>query len=109
MFDQELLAACETAMRQVCDDFGVALAEFNGEPDHVHLLIEYPPTVTVSKLVNSLKGVSSRVLRRDHGPKIRRYLWGNHFWSPSYFVGSVGGAPLDVLRSYIENQQTPSS
>ncbi len=107
MFTGELLDACETVMRAVCDDFGVVLVEFNGEPNHVHLLIEYPPTVQLSKLVNSLKGVSARMLRRDHWDTIRPYLWGDHFWSPSYFAGSVGGAPIDILRTYIENQNAP--
>jgi len=109
VFDRALLRACEQAMRNVCDDFGVSLVEFNGEDDHVHLLIEYPPTIQLSRLVNSLKGVSARVLRRDYSKKVRKYLWGEHFWSPSYFVGSVGGAPLEVLRRYIKDQRSPSS
>lgn len=108
MFTATLLETCERTMREVCDNFDVTLVEFNGEPDHVHLLIEYPPTVQLSRLVNSLKGVSARVLRRDHMPAIRRYLWGEHFWSPSYFAGSVGGAPLDILKTYIENQNRPT-
>lgn len=108
VFTATLLETCERTMREVCDNFDVTLVEFNGEPDHVHLLIEYPPTVQLSRLVNSLKGVSARVLRRDHMPAIRRYLWGEHFWSPSYFAGSVGGAPLDILKTYIENQNRPT-
>ncbi len=56
----ELLELCEDVMRNVCLDFDAALVEFNGEHDHVHLLIEYPPKVAISKLVNSLKGVSAR-------------------------------------------------
>jgi putative transposase len=109
VFDATLLATTERVMSEVCADFGVTLVEFNGEDDHVHLLIEYPPTVQLSRLVNSLKGVSARVLRRDHARRIRKFLWGNHFWSPSYFVGSVGGAPLDILRTYIEGQRTPTA
>ena len=109
VFDDELLVACEDIMRQVCRDFGAALVEFNGEDDHVHLLVEYPPTVQLSKLVNSLKGVSARVLRRDFRQKIRPFLWGEHFWSPSYFAASVGGAPIAVLREYIESQRRPVS
>jgi putative transposase len=109
VFDAALLAATEAVMSEVCADFGVTLVEFNGEDDHVHLLVEYPPTVQLSRLVNSLKGVSARVLRRDHPSLVRKFLWGSHFWSPSYFVGSVGGAPLDVLRTYIEQQRTPTA
>jgi putative transposase len=91
----------------VCADFDVELREFNGERDHVHLLVNYPPKVRLSELVNSLKGVSSRLLKQEF-PDIHA------FWSvrksrgvlrtPSYFAGSVGGAPLSILKQYIENQ-----
>jgi putative transposase len=103
-----ILTRCEEIMRNVCVDFGAELREFNGEDDHVHLLVHYPPSVAVSKLVNSLKGVSSRYLRQEHGTHLRRYLWGDHLWSPSYFAGSCGGAPLALIKEYIENQQRPA-
>ena len=67
-------------MAEVCDKFGATLTEFNGETDHVHLLIHYPPTVQLSTLVNSLEGVSARYLRQEFPDHIRKYLWGNHFW-----------------------------
>jgi putative transposase len=92
---------------KVCGDFDCQIEEFNGEKDHVHLLINYPPKVSISKLVNSLKGVSSRMIRKKNYPSIRKKLWGGALWSPSYFAGSVGGAPMSVLRQYIENQRTP--
>lgn len=66
-----------------------------------------PPKVGVSALVNSLKGVSSRMIRQKNYPSIRRKLWGDALWSPSYFAGSCGGAPIAVVRQYIEQQQTP--
>ena len=91
----------------VCTDFDVELREFNGEQDHVHLLVLYPPKVRLSELVNSLKGVSSRLLKKEF-PEIASF-WSVRksrgvLWSPSYFAGSVGGAPLSVLNRYIENQ-----
>ena len=95
-------------MRDVCADFGAELAEFNGEPGHVHLLVNFPPTVAISRLVNSLKGVSSRRLRQEF-PDLRQHYWqARRLWSGSYFAGSVGGAPLSVLRQYIEQQDRPS-
>ncbi|GED89955.1 hypothetical protein TNCT6_70400 [Streptomyces sp. 6-11-2] len=63
MFNDEMLTRCEEVMRKVCEDFEAELKEFNGERDHVHLLINYPPKVAVSKLVNSLKGVSAHRIR----------------------------------------------
>jgi putative transposase len=95
--------------RQVCTDFGAVLVACEGEDDHVHLLIEYPPTVQLSKLINSLKGVSSRLIRRDF-PDLKARVWkGHHLWSPSYFAASCGGAPLEVVRQYVESQRTPES
>ena len=107
VFDDAMLATCERVMRETCQDFGATLTGFNGGEDHVHLLVHYPPTVEVSKLVNSLKGVSSRMLRKDHPARVQQFLWGGHFWSPSYFAGSCGGAPLEAVKEYIESQKRP--
>ncbi|MCW2912459.1 MAG: tnpA [Actinomycetia bacterium] len=94
-------------MRGVCADFEVELAEFNGESEHVHLLVNFPPKVALSKLVNSLKGVSSRRMRQEFPNLARHYYRANKLWSGSYFAGSVGGAPISVLRQYIEQQNRP--
>ena len=80
--------------------------EFDGEQDHVHLLLHYPPKMSVAKIVNSLKGVSSRLLRQYH-PEIEDAYFKGVLWSPSYFAASCGGAPLSIIRTYIQNQQTP--
>jgi putative transposase len=92
---------------RVCRDFQAQLVEMNGEVDHVHLLVNYPPKHSVSSLVNSLKGVSSRLLRLERPDMERRY-WNDVLWSPSYFAASCGGAPLTILREYIEQQKTPN-
>ena len=81
--------------------------ELDGEDDHVHLLVNYPPKVAVSNLVNSLKGVSSRMIRKRNYPSIRKKLWGGALWSPSYFAGSSDGPPIELSRQYIEQQHTP--
>ncbi|MER5916341.1 IS200/IS605 family transposase [Streptomyces sp. NPDC001982] len=107
VFTDDLLARCEEIMRDLCADFGAELTEFNGERDHVHLLVHYPPKIALSRLVGSLKGVSARRLRQEFPDHIHRFLWGDHFWSPSYFAASVGGAPLSVVKEYIENQKRP--
>lgn len=107
VLDDAMLIRCEQVMREVCGDFGAELAEFNGEHDHVHLLAWYPPKVAVSSLVNSLKGVSSRRLRQDFTGKVNRATMHGHFWSPSYLAASCGGAPLSIIKQYIEQQQQP--
>jgi putative transposase len=96
----------ETLFRKVCDDFEVELVEFNGEADHVHLLVNYPPKISIAKLVNSLKGVSSRKLKLHH-PEVANRYYKSALWSPSYFAASCGGAPLEIIRQYVEQQQTP--
>jgi putative transposase len=97
-----------SAWQQVCRDFEVDLAEANHAGDYVHLLVEYPPKVALSKLVNSLKGVSARRLRGADLPELRGKLWGDHFWSPSYCAVSCGGAPLDLVKQYVQKQRGSS-
>lgn len=75
---------------------------------HAYLLVTYPPKVALSKLVMSLKTISSIRVRERRWPEVTRALWGEHFWSPSYCVISAGGAPLDMIKLYIETQQSPN-
>jgi len=107
VFTKEILGDLRTICADVCQDFDATLEEFDGERDPVHLLITYPPKVAIARLGNSLKGVSSRLIRKKHDPSIERALWGGRLWSPSYFAGSAGGAPLSIIRQYIEQQDTP--
>jgi putative transposase len=107
VMDEEMLTRCEEIMRKVCDDFGATLTEFNGEDDHVHLLVHYPPKVALSGLVNSLKGVSARRLRTEFTDRVNRTTTHGPFWSPSYFAGSAGDAPLRAVKDYIEHQRKP--
>lgn len=107
VFTKEILDDMQQIFESVCSDFEAQLVEFDGENDHVHLLVNYPPKVSISKLVNNLKGVSSRMIRRKNYPSIREKLWGGALWSPSYFAGSCGGAPISIIRQYIEQQNTP--
>ncbi|HEK3132177.1 TPA: IS200/IS605 family transposase, partial [Proteus mirabilis] len=86
----------------------VERVEMDGERDQVHLLINYPPKLAISNLVNSLKGVSSRLLRRDRPDIAQRDYYKGVLWSPSYFAGSCGGAPISIICQYIEQQETPS-
>jgi len=107
VFSDRHLARMEEIMQAVCVDFETELVEFNGENNHVHLLVNFPPKVALSKLVNSLKGVSSRRMRHEFPDLARHYYRANRLWSGSYFAGSLDGAPLSVLRQYIEQQNRP--
>ena len=110
VFDDERLMALQTMFDKVLDDFEAELLEFNGEEDHVHLLVSYPPKHSIAGIVNSLKGVSSRRLKEQF-PAIESF-WSvakskNALWSPSYFASSTGGAPIEVLKRYIQEQNRP--
>ena len=94
----------------VCDSFECELLEFGGEADHVHLLVSYPPKQSLAGLINGLKGVSSRRLKQEF-PELESF-WTvakskNALWSPSYFAASSGGAPIETLSRYIQNQNAP--
>lgn len=104
MFIAESLTVIEKSFREVADKMDFQVCEFNGEDDHIHALIEYPPKLSVSQMVNALKGVSSR----RYGQAGYSKPYGKDaLWSPSYFVSSVGGAPLSVLKRYIQEQENP--
>lgn len=104
VLDEAATAILRDIFAKVCEDFDAELRACDGEDDHVHLLVEYPPTVLLPTLVNSLKGVSSRLLRKQRPDIVRRY-WKDVLWSPSYFAASCGGAPLDIIRRYVEQQR----
>jgi putative transposase len=107
IFTEEHLDLMREVFETICAQNSAKLEEFDGESDHIHLLVTYPPRLSLSTLVNTLKGVSSRKLRQQF-PIFHEKYWGSSaLWSRSYFVASVGGAPLDVLRLYIESQNAP--
>lgn len=101
----ESLNAIENSFKEVAKKMNFEIREFNGESDHVHTLIEYPPKLSISQIVNSLKGVSSRRYGQNGYTKPNGKT---ALWSPSYFAASVGGASIEVLKEYINNQQIPS-
>ena len=108
VFSRAMLNRMQEIFSAVCQDFESELIEFDGEKDHVHLMIQYPPKISLSKLVNSLKGVSSRYLRQEFTTKLEKYYWKGVLWSPSYFASSCGGAPIEIIRQYIQSQCTPT-
>ncbi|MBL8927234.1 MAG: IS200/IS605 family transposase [Pseudonocardia sp.] len=103
VFTDAHLTAMEPILAAVCTDFGATLVEFTGQDDHVHLLVEYPPTVQLSRLVGSLKGVSSRRLQQQFQIRTHR----DHLWSPSYLAASCSDAPPSIISQYIEQQRRP--
>lgn len=93
------------AWEPVCRTIGCRIVEANFEPDHVHLLVEYPPRLSISVVAGRLKASSATSVRAEKLPEVMRFLWGAHFWSESYCAVSCGGAPLDVIKQYIDSQR----
>ena len=108
VFDDSAIAYLQQHCRRVCAKMGCELMALDGEADHIHLLIEYPPKLSVSVLVNALKGTSSRMLRKER-PDIAHRYWKGVLWSPSYFVASTGGATLEKVKQYVEAQRASTS
>lgn len=106
VLDGDAINRLRAIFSKVCIDFEAALVAMDGEDNNVHLLVNYPPKHSISALVNSLKGVSSRMLRLQRPDLMRRY-WKGVLWSPSYFAASCDGAPIGILKAYIEQQKTP--
>lgn len=103
VLDEAGLNLVEKSFKEVATKMNFNILEFNGESNHVHALIEYPPKLSLSQIVNALKGVSSRRYGQAGYKKPHKEA----LWSPSYFAVSVGGAPLEVLKEYIKNQSRP--
>ena len=108
VLDDAALAWLREHAAKVFGGMGCALLACDGEADHLHLLVEYPPKHSISVLVNAFKGTSSRLLRKERPDIAGRYSDGV-LWSPSYFAASTGGAPLDVVRRYVEQQRASAS
>ena len=104
VFDAAVLDWLRGHFEKVCETMDCQLLACDGEADHLHSVVEYPPKLAISVLVNALKGTSSRLLRR-HYPDIASRYYDGVLWSPSYFAASTGGAPLEVIRRYVEQQR----
>lgn len=87
----------------VAEKFGVQIIEQETDLDHVHILFASRPQVQLTKFVNSLKSVSARLLFREF-PGLKKELGGGHFWSPSYFLATVGEVKLEDVKRYVQSQ-----
>ena len=100
VFTKSILERMKNTFESVCKDYETTLKEMDGETDHVYLLIEYLPKVSLSTLVNSLKGVSSRMLRKEF-PALHKHFWKGMLWSPSYFAANCGAHDIPVMNDEV--------
>lgn len=104
-----LLDYLNTALAEILGAWRCELFEFGGEADHVHLPIAIHPALNISVLINNLKTASARRARNRFAAHLAGFYRKPMFWHRAYYVGSVGGATLDTVRAYVENQGTPSA
>ena len=103
----EMLNRLEEIIKKNCTDWEIDLIEFNGEADHIHLLLEMHPNIMPSKFINNLKTVSSRLIRKEFEEELKPYYWKPVLWTRAYCLLTTGGATIDVIREYIKNQERP--
>lgn len=106
LFDGQMIAQLREAFSSAAAKLECDIIEIDGERDHVHLLIAYPPKLAVSVMVNNLKSVSSRLLRQQN-THLRMQSKTGLLWSRSYFACSAGGATIETLKAYVLSQNTP--
>ena len=87
----------------IAPKYNVTLQEWNHDKDHVHILLKSHPNTELSKFINAYKSASSRLIKKEY-PVIKKALWKEYFWSRSFCLVTSGGAPLEVLKRYIESQ-----
>ena len=103
----EMLNRLEEIVKKNYADWEIDLLEFNGEADHIHLLLEMHPNIMPSKFINNLKTVSSRLIRKEFEEELKPYYWKPVLWTRAYCLLTTGGATIDVIREYIKNQERP--
>jgi putative transposase len=92
---------------RLCESWNGRLVEINGEADHIHLLLEMSPKAAPSVVANNFKTVTSRLLRKEYSAELKRFYKKPVLWSRTYFVTTCGGAPLSIIKQYIEQQKRP--
>jgi putative transposase len=107
VINQAILNRLHEIFANTCSKWNTKLTDFNGESDHVHLVIDFPPDVEISKLVNNLKTVSSRLIRKEFAEVINQVYTKPVFWTGAYFVASCGGVTVEQVKQYVDNQTSP--
>ena len=96
-----------TTARDVAKRYEFQILDIDGEDDHIHLVVDYPPKLSLSKLVMVLKANTTKKIREQRFDEVESVLWGDRFWSPSYLVTSTGGDSLEKVRRYVQDQRKP--
>ena len=103
VIDDTISSRLKEIYEYISDSYNITLHEWNHYADHVHILFRAHPNTEISKFVNAYKSASSRLVKKEF-PQIREKLWKEYFWSRSFCLLTTGGAPVDVIKQYIESQ-----
>ncbi len=109
VFTTEMLQRLTEVVGDLCEKWNCKLIEFNGEADHIHVLFQYYPQMSLPKFINNLKSVSSRRLRSEFAERVSKFYCKSLLWNESYFIASCGGVTVSILKRYIEQQNPPDS
>ena len=101
---EEMMNRLREATKDLFDRWNCEIIEMNGEQDHVHILFDAPPQINLANTINSYKTVTSRYIRKEFPKELSKYYWKPYFWSRNYMVLTKGGATIDVIKKYIEEQ-----
>ena len=103
VFDDEKSNYAKTMFERIGKSYGITLVEWNHDIDHIHIMFKAQPKTELSKFINAYKSASSRLIKKEF-PDIKKYLWKEMFWSRSFCLLTTGGATIDVIKKYIEEQ-----
>ncbi|WP_033631202.1 IS200/IS605 family transposase [Enterococcus faecium] len=103
VIDDEISEHAKTTFERISESYHITLVEWNHDKDHVHIMFKAQPKTELTKFINAYKSASSRLIKRDF-PKVKQFLWKEMFWSKSFCLLTTGGAPIDVIKKYIQNQ-----
>ena len=103
VFDNNISNRAKEIFEYIAPNYNITLEEWNHDKDHVHILFKAHPNTEISKFINAYKSASSRLLKKEF-PQIRQKLWKEYFWSQSFCLLTTGGAPIEAIKKYIENQ-----
>ena len=104
VFDDMISERAKEIFCYIAKGYDITLEEWNHDEDHIHVMFRAKPATQISKFINAYKSASSRLLKKEF-PQIRSRLWKEYFWSRSFCLLTAGGAPVEVIREYIENQR----
>ena len=103
VFDDDISLFARNIFEKIASSYNMTLLEWNHDVDHIHIMFKAHPNTEISKFINAYKSASSRLIKKNY-PEVRKKLWKEYFWSQSFCLLTTTGAPLEVIKKYIETQ-----